>query len=59
VFEGVDLGRIDHVFNDTGDHRLQASRDASAPAPPSEQSWGAWVCIWTSKCPLSYRRRPT
>ena len=22
AFEGVDLGRIDHVFNDTGDHRL-------------------------------------
>ena len=25
AFEDVDLGRIDHVFNDTGDHRLQAS----------------------------------
>jgi hypothetical protein len=25
MFEGIDLGRIDHVFNDTGDHRRQAS----------------------------------
>jgi hypothetical protein len=25
TLEGIDLGRIDHVLNDTGDHRRQAS----------------------------------
>src|SRR5712691_11350916 len=36
AFEGVDLGRIDHVFNDTGDHRLQAS-----PVRSSAESGGS------------------
>ena len=28
ALEGVDLGRVDHVFNDAGDHRLQANPSA-------------------------------
>ena len=37
TFEGIDLGRIDHVFNDTSDHRLQASLQQGtglATSPP-------------------------
>jgi hypothetical protein len=31
ALEGVDLGRVDHVFNNAGDHRLQASRKRARP----------------------------